>query len=123
MVEKENHSLDFYKNAEFKEQLVNFLDDIIDSYPSETRFVYLRMIYDKVSPKKISEIICKHILPYKEYIKTHNEELFINDDLIFKNIDPTGMFTFSDLWVKKFDDEDKASIWKWFNVLLSILED
>ena len=59
---------------EFRDQLVNFLDEIIEQFPRECDFVLIRMfIKDQVPIYDVLGRFIRDILPLKKYIDERDE--------------------------------------------------
>lgn len=104
---------------QLKEQLVNFLDELIESFPSEPDFVIFRIfVNDRIPIVDIMKYITKNLCPLQDMIKARNEEFFLNHNILFEKFsenESSKVNHFKRLWTSKsLDKEDKEVIWRWF---------
>ena len=72
-----------YLMNEFRDQLVNFLDEIIDQFPTECDFVLIRMfIKDQVPVCDVMGQFIRDILPLHDHVKKRNDSFFINNSIL-----------------------------------------
>ena len=94
---------------EFREQLVNFLDEIIEQFPMESDFVLIRMfIKDQIPVNDILGRFIKEILPLKEYVKNRDEVFFLDNQILYTggNINLEKIDHFKTLWKSDLLDKD-----------------
>ena len=108
---------------QLKNQLVNFLDELAETYPDEPDFVIFRhFVSDKIPIVDIMEYIVTHLCPLQDMVKNRNEEFFLNRNILFENLhqDSTNKINyFKRLWTSEvLDKENKETIWKWFNAFI-----
>lgn len=108
----------------FKEVLLSFCDELIESWPNITEFAVAKVFASNCDPAVLSSKFKRKIIPYKKYIQERNEEFFLSPDCeIFGNADPTKVGFFQQLWQRSdMTDEDKKVIWDWFDALIHIAE-
>lgn len=104
---------------QLKTQLVNFLDELIESFPGEPDFVIFRIfVKDRLPIIEIMKYIVTNLCPLQEMVKARNEEFFLNRNVLFEKMDDEDkgrVNHFKKLWQSKdIDKEDKEVIWKWF---------
>lgn len=111
---------------EFRDQLVTFLDEIIEQFPTECDFVLIRMfIKDQIPVHDILGRFIRDILPVKEYVEKKDESFFLNNTLLYTggNISNDKINHFQQLWQSnKLDDEDRETIWKWMACFIKIAD-
>jgi hypothetical protein len=105
--------------TQLKTQLINFLDELIESFPSEPDFVVFRIFAnDRIPITEIMNYIINNLCPLQEMVKTRNEDFFLNYNILFENFDNDGSSKvnhFKRLWTSgNLDKEDKETIWRWF---------
>lgn len=112
---------------DFRANMVTFLDELIEQFPSETDFILARlMVKDTISPEIIMSHFIKEILPYKDFIDKRDESFFMDSKAsLFGNLN-TGngrVNHFKLLWKSSaLDTEDREIIWKWFDTFIFLAE-
>ncbi len=101
----------------FKKQLVSFLDELIEQFPSQAEFIIMRIfVKDKIPIKTLIDQFISDVLPHEELIKHRDNELFKVTQLIGY---PNKPKFFHDFWFSDLlDDDDKKIIWKWIDVFV-----
>lgn len=109
---------------DFREQLVNFLDEIIEQFPMESDFVLIRMfIKDQVPVHDVLGRFIKDILPLKDFVKRRDESFFLDNQILYidGNINEDRIDHFKNLWKSdSLDADDKDTIWKWMDCFIKI---
>ena len=71
-----------------KTQMVDFLDELIESFPTEPDFVIFRIfVKDRLPIQDIMEYIVKNLCPLQDMVKNRDEKFFINNNLLFEKFD------------------------------------
>jgi|688.fasta_scaffold03093_23 hypothetical protein len=106
---------------EFKNQLINFFDELINQFPSEGDLVVIRLFLSNQIPIKdvmnnFNYQLNKENKVFKMMIKNRDEQFFLDNNLFDFNSsssrDKIGHF--KRLWRSGvLDDEDKKVMWKW----------
>ena len=66
--------------VQFRNQMIKFLDELIEQFPSESQFIIIRIFFkDKIPVQDIMGNFIVNVLPHKEYIKTRNENFFYKE--------------------------------------------
>lgn len=111
---------------EFRQQLVNFLDEIIDQFPYEGDFVLIRMfIKDQIPVADILGRFIRDLLPFKKVVREKDESFFLNNTILYTGgkIGSDKIDHFKNLWLSdKMDDSDRETIWQWMNLFVDIAE-
>lgn len=111
---------------EFRDQLVIFLDEIIDQFPTECDFVLIRMfIKDQIPVHDILGRFIRDILPLKENVEKKDESFFLENTLLYTggNISNEKINHFQQLWQsEKLDDDDRDTIWNWMSCFIKIAD-
>lgn len=106
---------------QLKTQLVNFLDELIESFPDEPNFVIFRIfVQDQIPVKTLFEYLVEKLLPLQDLVKNKDEKFFLNHNILFENLGPKGTSRvnyFKNMW-GNLDQDDKDTIWKWFSSFL-----
>jgi hypothetical protein len=105
---------------EFKKNLISFVDELIDQFPSEGDLVILRIYFsDQCEIKEVMESFTQYLNKddniIKKNIEERNDSFFLNHNTLFENvIDKTKIIYFKKIWRSpQLDQEDKETIWKW----------
>lgn len=108
----------------FRDQLVTFLDEIIEQFPTECDFVLIRMfIKDQIPVHDILGRFIRDILPLKEHVQKREETFFLNNTLLYTggNISDEKINHFQQLWQSdKLDADDRDIIWTWMECFIKI---
>lgn len=108
----------------FRDQLVTFLDEIIEQFPTECDFVLIRMfIKDQIPVHDILGRFIRDILPLKEHVEKREETFFLNNTLLYTggNISDEKINHFQELWQSdKLDTDDRETIWTWMECFIKI---
>ena len=105
---------------QLKTQLVNFLDELIESFPQEADFIIFRIfVKDQIPILDIMDYVVGKLCPLQEMIKNKDENFFLNQNILFEKFDEkksNRVNHFKRLWLSgSIDKEDKETIWKWFS--------
>ena len=66
---------------QFKEQLITFMDELIEKFPNESEFIILRiLIKDQMKIENIMGKFLKEIYPKKNDIKNRKDSFFIENN-------------------------------------------
>jgi hypothetical protein len=108
-----------------KTQLVNFLDELIESFPGEPDFVIFRIFVENQLPVvDIMKYIIEHLCPLQEMIKNRDDKFFLENNILFQEMESGKIDRvnhFKRLWTSgKLDKSDKETIWKWFASFINI---
>jgi hypothetical protein len=112
---------------QFKNSLIEFIDELIDQFPQEPDLIILRIFLQDQIP--IEDVISKFILAInknnqemKKFISDRNEKFFLESD-VFESIAKTKSINFKKLWLSgNLDDEEKENVWKWIDSFVKISE-
>ena len=110
---------------QFKNALINFLDELISQFQSEGDLVIFRIfLKDRVPIVNVVNYFVLNILPIKQMIKDRNEDFFLNKFKLFEEIGNTGKVNrFKKLWrSSSLDEDDKGIIWEWFDSFIYLSE-
>ena len=107
---------------EFKKNLISFVDELVDQFPSESDLVILRIYFsDQCEIKQVIESFTQYLNKddniIKRNIEERNDSFFLNHNTLFENvIDKSKIIHFKKIWRSpQLDQEDKEIIWKWID--------
>ena len=105
---------------QFKEQLICFIDELIDQFPEESDFIIMRiLIKDQMRIEDIIGKFISEILPNKQDIKDRKNSFFIENNFL----ETRNGSLFKTLWESKnIDEDDKKIIWKWMDLFVCIAQ-
>ena len=108
----------------FREQLISFLDELIEQFPEEGDLVVSRIfLKDQVPIAEIMDYTVENLLPLRHKVKNRNEDFFLNDGFMFCDIDESKVVHFKRLWKSNdLDIEDREAIWKWFDLFILLCD-
>lgn len=104
---------------EFKNKMVQFLDELIIQFPEEPAFYFIRIfVKDTIPVEDVLGRFMRDCLPYKKFIEEKNDLFFLNSDIIYNTyatqVGHEEMNKFKDMWTSgKLDDDDKEATWAW----------
>lgn len=109
---------------DFKSSLVNFLDELIEQFPEEGDLVVARIfLNDQVPIEQIMNVVIVKILPLKDMVKRKDEDFFINNNVLFEQINKDKVNRFKILWRSdRLDNEDRLVIWRWYELFILLAE-
>jgi hypothetical protein len=106
---------------EFRDQLVIFLDELIEQFPQEGDFVIIRIfIKDQLSIYDVIGRFIRDLLPLKEQVSKRDAKFFIQNSILYTgaSLASDKVNHFKNLWLSdKLDDNDRSIIWKWMDLL------
>lgn len=111
----------------YKEQLIEFLDELIEQFPSEGDLVILRVFFgNQIDTATVIEIFLERINAdsnqLRKMIKERNETFFLEHDA-FYGTDQSKVSHFRNLWLSNdLDEETKITIWNWIDIFVSIAD-
>ena len=107
--------------TEFKKNLVQFFDELIEQFPEEGDFVIFRIfIKDQLPIQEVMTYFITDILPRKAEIKARDDNIM--NELSF-GMDKNKAGSLKRIWRSpKLDAEDRNVIWKWFDTFIFLVE-
>ena len=109
--------------------MINFLDELVDQFPSEGDFIIIRIfLKDKIPVQDIMNNFITNVLPHKEKIQKKDEKFFVDGGAnlynnVYKSYGKTKVDLFKKLWKsEQLDKEDREIIWKWINLFVILSE-
>jgi hypothetical protein len=109
---------------EFRNQLVTFLDELIEQFPQEGDFVIIRIfIKDQIPVCDVIGRFIRDLLPLREQVKAKNQDFFLQNSILYTGASLANdkVNHFKDLWLSnQLDDNDRDIIWKWMDLFITI---
>lgn len=110
--------------AEFRTQLVTFLDELIEQFPQEGDFVIIRIfIKDQVPVADVIGRFIRDLLPLKDQVKSRNQDFFLQNTILYTGASLANdkINHFKDLWLSnQLDEKDREIIWRWMDLFINI---
>ena len=119
-----DESLKMQLMYEFRNQLINFLDELIEQFPEESDLYIIRIFMkDQIPVYDVLGRYIRDLLPLKKIVDKRDESFFLQNDILYEQsgvaIDKVN--NFRQLWLSdKLDDNDREVIWKWMDLLNNI---
>ena len=109
----------------FKENLLEFFSELVVQFPKEADLILMRMIFKEMSADLLVNRFIKDILHLKDKVIQRDSTFFLENRLLYvdANLDESKTNHFKQLWQSNIDDEDRDTIWEWFDVLITISEE
>ena len=110
---------------DLKENVVVFLDELIEQFPEEADFIILRLVVqNKIQPETLLQGFVKEVLPFKSQIENKDEAFFLESNLsIFNSLDKSKVNHFKLIWKSdRLMDDDRQTIWAWMNTFVFLTE-
>lgn len=110
--------------TEFKKNLVQFLDELIDQFPEEGDFVIFRVfVNDQLPTQEIMNHFITSILPHKAIIKARDDKVFTEMNILYFGMDKSKAGVMRKIWRSpRVDAQDREVIWKWFDSFIFLVE-
>jgi hypothetical protein len=102
----------------FKENIINFLDALIEQFNKESDFITLRVLFDGQIPiEEALNVFSQRIIPFLDMIKNKDENFFLNCDQLFEGISQSKVSHFKNIWKSPILTlEDREQLWRWFKL-------
>jgi hypothetical protein len=114
-----------YYMKEFRNHLVQFLDELIEQFPRESNFVIMRIfIKDQVPVTDVIGRFIRDILPFKDQAKRRDDKFFIEHRLLYMSAKEADagkdqVDHFTQLWQSDaLDENDRRIIWDWLDIFM-----
>ena len=110
---------------QFKNSLVSFIDELIDSFPNEPDLIILRIfLKDQIAIddviNKFIYIINKDDQKLKNDIKSRNESVLLENE-IFQSISKAKALNFQKLWRSdNLDADERNTVWRWIDSFVTL---
>ena len=114
-----------YYMKEFRNYLVQFLDELIEQFPNEPNFVIMRIfIKDQAPVEEVLGRFIRDVLPYRKQAQDRDCKFFIEHPFLFlsqEDMDTSKEHFnyFTELWQSDvLDETDRNVIWSWVDVFM-----
>ena len=109
---------------QLKDQLIIFFDELIELLPGEPDLIIVRIfLKDKIPVETIMKYMKDKLVPLKQLVKDKDDTFFLQNNILFEEIDTNKVNHFKKLWEsKKLDKENKETMWKWFRSFIYLAE-
>lgn len=110
--------------SQFKTQIIKFLDEMVEQFPNEGDFVVMRiLIKDQYSINDVMNNFIQQVLPLKQMVKDRNDKFFLENNILFEDLDSTKVNHFKTVWRSdSLDDDDRQAMWLWFDLFIKLAE-
>lgn len=111
--------------ASLKNQLVAFLDELVETFPNEPDFVIFRIfVQDRIPADKIMEYIVENLCPLEKEVDSKDDSFFLQRNVLFEKFDDSKsekVNHFKTLWLSgTLDETEKDTIWRWFKRFITL---
>ena len=110
--------------ALFKDNLIKFLDALIEKLPQERELITMRVLFsDQIPIETAMERFSSRIIPYEDLINNSDQSFIINNNNndLFSGITSSKVSYMKKLWSSSsFTQDDKEELWKWFKIFLKL---
>jgi hypothetical protein len=110
--------------SRLKDQLTMFIDELIEILPTEPDLVIIRIfVKDQVPAIDIMKYIIMKIVPLKEMVAKKQADFFLQNNILFDQLDKSKVNHFKRIWLTDSVTEDnKEMIWEWFKVFINLAQ-
>jgi hypothetical protein len=110
---------------EFKKQLTNFFDELIDILPTEGDLVVIRLFLTNQIPiKQVMDIFIFKINENNGMLRKmvkQRDDLFFLEHNVFDELGKNKVNHFKKIWCSdQLDNENKKIIWSWIDLFISL---
>ena len=106
----------------FKKNMIEFLDELLEQFEDEGDLIVLRFFIEEQIPVELlMNRFVQYVYPMKDMVKERNENFFLERDNIFGSSPKDKIIHFKKLFLR-FSDDDKETLWSWFDVFISLCE-
>mgnify|MGYP000877060100 CR=1 FL=1 len=108
--------------ADFKSSLVQFLDELIETFPSNQDFIMMRvLIKDQIPITVIMDSFVEDVDSLRRKVDTRDESFFTEYNPIFAKLGKEQ--TFQAAWSSiRHDKENTDVMWRWISKLVRLAE-
>ena len=113
----------------FKNQIINFLDELIQQFPNQAEFVIIRVfVKDQIPLADVLGRFIKECLDFHAQIKQKDEKFFLESDIIVNALGGNQMGLdvmdkLRELWRSdSLDQEDRDMVWRWLDLFFNIAQ-
>jgi len=104
----------------FKKNLLNFLDELIETFPSHDDFIIMRIfVKDKIPISIIMDSFVNDIDNIKYMVVKRDDTFFTHGNIIFSKLEKEEVF--NKIW-GTLDTDNKIIMWNWFEQFIKLAE-
>jgi hypothetical protein len=107
-----------------KKELLAFVDELIELYPSEKDFLVIKFFLENQVPMvDVMNFLIEKILPIEHCIHSRDDKFFLENQVLFEQLrdKSTKVNYFKNMWTSDtVDNDDREMIWTWFEHFASI---
>lgn len=110
--------------TEFRKQLVAFLDELIQQFPTETDLIVARIfIKDRANVEDLMGRFIRDILPHRERVQQRDSSFFLEHSLLYSDAASDKVDHFQALWKSdRLDEQDRDAVWRWMDVFVRMAQ-
>jgi hypothetical protein len=108
---------------EFKDNLISFIDELIEQFPDVADLIIIRIFLKDQVP--MTDVVNKFIdhFDLKPMIKARDDNVFLEHDILFESLDKKRVNHFQKIWLsERLDDEDRTIMWCWMDSFIYLAE-
>ena len=113
----------------FKNQIINFLDELIQQFPNQAEFVIIRVfVKDQIPLADVLGRFIKECIDFHDQVKQKDEKFFLESDIIVNALGGNQMGLdvmdkLRELWRSdSLDQEDRDMVWRWLDLFFNIAQ-
>jgi hypothetical protein len=108
----------------FHSNIISFLDELIDMFPSEADLVIARLfLKDTIPPITTLNKFIQDVMPNKDKISERDATFFLEDADLLGSLNQSKVNHLNKIWKSSIlDDEDRQIIWTWFDTFVYLAE-
>lgn len=109
----------------YKNTLIEFMDELIDMFPTEGDLVIIRFfLNDQVPIEDVVKHTYTHLVPLKPLIQERNDKFFLENQVLYQEINNNDRVNhFKRIWESEsISKEDREVMWRWFELLVALAE-
>jgi len=124
-----DEAMKLYYMQQFRDHLIQFLDELIEQFPLEGEFVLIRIfLRDQIPITDVIGRFMRDLLPLKSMVEKRNEKFFLENTVLYmgSSAQSSGYLAdrvdyFKRLWMSnQLTAEDRQVMWKWMDLFMSI---
>jgi hypothetical protein len=107
--------------SQFREQIVQFIDELIENFPNYPEFILIRVfIKDRLPIVDILGRFISEILQYRQLVYNKEPQFFESIDCIYDIFGENGKIL-KKIWETEVtNDDDRDTIWQWMTLFCKL---
>jgi len=110
----------------FRENLIIFVDALVEKFPQEYDLHLLRLVIEDAPIEPIIIDFGQIIIPYADMVHARNDAFFLEKcQSLLKGIvpDTVELDHFKRIWLSsEFSQDDRVQLWRWFKLFLTLAQ-